>query len=241
MVEEAEHQTTLTRPFLLKATEVTQGEWRSLMGDSPSFFANCGDDCPVEQVSWYEAVAYTNALSSAEGLPRCYADLGGADYDRTDARNLVTPVWRNATACMGYRLPTESEWEYAARAGTAGASYNGAVDEWDCGVDANLDSIAWYCGNSGDTTHPVGGRLANAWGLYDMLGNVWEWTWDWYAYYPAGPGRDYVGAAAGDYRVVRGGSWGNRARNARSAVRYEDYPEFRSVSVGLRPARTLQP
>ena len=103
--DETQHAVTLTRSFLLKSTEVTQGEWLSVMDRSPSSFSHCGDDCPVEQVSWYEAVAYCNALSTIEGLPRCYAGAGGADYDRADASAEATPVWRGGPACAGYRTP----------------------------------------------------------------------------------------------------------------------------------------
>jgi formylglycine-generating enzyme required for sulfatase activity len=237
--DETRHQVTLTRAFALKATEVTQGEWFAVMGTRPSRFAGCGDDCPVEQVSWYDAVAYCNALSLSEGLPRCYADGGGADYDAADANNQTTPTWRNGLDCQGYRLPTEAEWEYAARAGTVEASYNGPVGEVDCGFDASLDPIAWHCGNSGDTAHPVGRKRANPWGLYDMLGNVWEWSWDWYAGYPAGAAQDPQGPAAGGDRVLRGGSWYNNGQSVRAASRPGNLPGNRYDNLGFRPARSL--
>ncbi|MCK6570654.1 SUMF1/EgtB/PvdO family nonheme iron enzyme [Myxococcota bacterium] len=237
--DETQHQVTLTRAFALKATEVTQGEWFAVMGTRPSRFAGCGDDCPVERVSWYAAVAYCNALSLSEGLPRCYADGGGADYDAADANSYTRPTWRNGLDCQGYRLPTEAEWEYAARAGTVEASYNGPVGNVDCGFDASLDPIAWYCGNSGDTTHPVGRKRANPWGLYDMLGNVSEWSWDWYAAYPAGAAQDPRGPAAGGIRVGRGGAWGYSAQFVRAAFRPGGPPGSRGDSLGFRPARSL--
>jgi formylglycine-generating enzyme required for sulfatase activity len=225
--KETQHRVAITRAFALKATEVTQAEWRSVMGSNPSGFANCGDTCPVEVVSWYEAVDYVNRVSDAEGLARCYAD----DDERTFA----------GLDCAGYRLPTEAEWEYAARAGTVTAFYTGDITQPDyCDtVDPNLDAAGWYCGNSGDTTHPVGEKQPNAWGLYDMHGNVLEWIHDRYGAYPAGGAVDPLGPAAGDYRVVRGGSWAYNARNARAALRDGEDSDGRDNTLGFRPARSL--
>ena len=238
--DETRHSVYISGAFELQATEVTQGQWHALMGDTPSGFPGCGADCPVENVSWYESVAYCNALSLAAGLPRCYADADDTDYDRTDANSQRQAVLRfGPLGCTGYRLPTESEWEYAARAGTATASYGGPVGDADCGLDPSLATVAWYCGNAGETTHPVAAKLPNAWGLHDMLGNVWEWTQDVYGEYPAGASADPRGRAAGDYRVVRGGSWSNLARNPRAALRDRDDPGSRYNGLGFRPARSL--
>jgi formylglycine-generating enzyme required for sulfatase activity len=125
-----------------------------------------------------------------------------------------------------YRLPTEAEWEYAARAGTTGP-YAG-----------DLDAMAWYHANSGNTTHPVATKAPNAWGLYDMHGNVWEWTQDWYGDYSASAVTDPVGPSSGSGRVRRGGGWGNHSRYCRSADRNLDSPDFRYGSLGLRLLRT---
>ena len=152
--DEVQHRVTLTRAFLLQATEVTQAQYQALMGNNPSKFSNCSD-CPVEKVSWIDAIAYVNALSKKESLPACYDSKGEVIGGRT------------VYDCKGYRLPTEAEWEYAARGGAQGARYG------------NLDNIAWYDGNSGRKTHPVGKKRPNSFGLYDMLGNVWEWCHDW--------------------------------------------------------------
>jgi formylglycine-generating enzyme required for sulfatase activity len=226
--DEIQHAVTLTRAFLLQATEVTQGEYSALMRGNPSAFTDCGVDCPVEQVRWFDATAYANAVSATEGLAPCYDAsgevVGGATvYD-----------------CEGYRLPTEAEWEYAARAGTTTATYRGNLsgDPFSCVRQANLDLIAWHCGNLGDMAQPVGGKQANAWGLYDMLGNVWEWTHDWYGEY-GGPVTDPSGAASGSYRVVRGGSWGFLAVDARAAMRGYVDPDGGIFYRGFRLARTL--
>ena len=210
---EAQHQVTLTRGFYLQTTEVTQGEWQAVMGNNPSFFTSCGSDCPVEQVSWLDAVGYANALARAEGLSECYdrrGEVRGSEsiYD-----------------CAGYRLPTEAEWEYAARAGTTGSRYGA------------LDQVAWYRGNSGWTTHAVGGLQSNAWGLYDMLGNVWEWTHDGHGVY-GGTTTDPAGALSGSSRVVRGSSWFFDASFVRSAYRSSFTPGSRSLTIGFRLARS---
>ena len=125
------------------------------------------------------------------------------------------------------RLPTEAEWEYACRAGTTGARYG------------KLGEVAWYEDNSDGETHRVGTKAPNAWGLYDMLGNVWEWCQDWHGSYPSGPVTDPTGPSAGSDRVDRGGSWGNGARNVRAAIRLYFLPGHRGGSVGFRLARSV--
>jgi formylglycine-generating enzyme required for sulfatase activity len=226
---EVQHQVTITQAFLMKTTEVTQAEWQAVMGNNPSWFraggggAACGGNCPVEQVSWNDAVDYVNRLSDAAGLARCY----GAN--RAFA----------GLGCLGYRLPTEAEWEYAARAGTQTAYYTGVNTQTRCNNDPNLNLAGWYCGNAADTTHPVGQKQVNAWGLYDMHGNVWEWVQDWYAAYPAGAAVDPVGPAARDARVFRGGSWFDYAQYARAAFRTGNVADYRVNVFGFRPARSL--
>lgn len=208
--DETRHEVTLTRPFYLQATPVTQSQWKALMGNNPAHFK--GDDLPVECVSWYDAIGYANALSTWEGLASYYA-VDGATV--------------SILGGGGYRLPTEAEWEYACRAGATDARYG------------DLDEIAWYRSNSGDTSHPVGQKQPNAWGLYDMIGNVWEWVWDWYGPYPPEAATDPTGPETGSCRVNRGGSWVGDAYYARAACRggYHD-PGGRGGGLGFRLARS---
>jgi formylglycine-generating enzyme required for sulfatase activity len=143
----------------------------------------------------------------------------------------------NARGDARYRLPTEAEWEYACRAGTASAFASGDIAERFCGHDPCLDAVGWYCGNSGRKVHAVARKASNAWGLYDMHGNVWEWCQDWYGEYPAAPQRDPLGPAFGPGRVVRGGCWHNNAQNSRSACRFYLPPNSRSDFLGFRLVR----
>ncbi len=239
--DETEHQVTISKSFCLKATEVTQGEWQALMGNNPSYFSTCGSDCPVEQVSWWDSVAYCNKLSSGQGLTQCYT-LTGCTGTPGVSGYTCTGVTFAGLTCTGYRLPTESEWEYAARAGTTTGTYNGTSTLIGSEQpNVILDPIAWFYGNSGSKTHAAKGKTPNAWGLYDMLGNVWEWTGDWYlATYP-GTVTDPTGAPTGSLRVVRGGSWYFDARNAQAAYRDDDDPGYRYDNLGLRPARLIEP
>ena len=229
--DESRHRVTITRDFYLQAHEVTQGEWRSLMGNNPSNFSSCGNNCPVEMVNWWEAVAYANALSRREGLQECYTLSGCGSTDPGEGMECLSVSFVGLD-CSGYRLPTEAEWEYSARAGTTTA--------WYCGSNEScVDGIAWYTGNAGSRTHPVGEMRPNDWGLYDMAGNVWEWVWDWYDsdYYSSSPSSDPTGPRTGQNRAVRGGGWGNYARNVRSANRALSRPGYRG-SYGFRLARS---
>jgi formylglycine-generating enzyme required for sulfatase activity len=184
--------------FWLGTTEVTQGQWRRVMGDNPSAFEN-GDDYPVESVSW------------------------------DDARAFVTKL--NGRGAGGLRLPSEAEWEYACRDGGRAQTYCGGED---------LDRLAWYRENGGSKTHPVGGKQANALGLYDMSGNVWEWVADCYAESYAGAPTDGSAREAADCarRVIRGGSWNDDPRDLRAANRYRPTPGSQGSHLGFRLART---
>ena len=210
---------TISRDFLMSTYEITQKQYEEVMGTNPSNFK--GENLPVETVSWDEAVEYCNKLSEIEGLDKCYRGIV-CDWDAT-----------------GYRLPTEAEWEYAAKAGTTTDFYNGDLTNQDCTpIDANLDSIGWYCGNAYSKTQEVGKKAPNDFGLYDMSGNVWEWCWDLDAGYTNTPETDPRGPVSGSYRVYRGGSWNIYAHSCRSAIRNFINPS-RYFSVGFRVVRPL--
>lgn len=209
---EVQHEVVLSRGFLLGEAVVTSAEYGAVMGGKPS--GSNGPDRPAVKVSWLDAVGFCNALSRRSGLEEAYMVSGG----RVTWKGLSSP---------GFRLPTEAEWEYACRAGTTGARYG------------DLEAVAWYDGNSGGGTHAVRQKQPNAWGLYDTLGNVWEWCWDWYGGYPQGVVQDPLGPGSGLVRMARGGSWGDGARFARAACRYDLDPTDRFGDLGFRLARSL--
>ena len=221
--DETPHEVALSRGIEVAATEVTQSDWNALMPLNPSTFT--GDDLPVHNVTWYDAVDYCNALSDRDELTRAYTVDGP----------YVT--WNREAD--GWRLPTEAEWEYHCRAGSTTGLYNGELVEVMCGADAGLDAVGWYCGNAPDGPRDVGLKTANTSGLYDMSGNVREWCWDWYGPYPESPVLDPEGPAVGERRVVRGGSWHYYARDCRSAARGTFYPTSADDFVGFRVVRNL--
>jgi formylglycine-generating enzyme required for sulfatase activity len=241
LTDEVEHAVTLTRDFWMMTTEITQQQYLDVMGYNPSYFsvagtgADCGLDCPAEQLNWHEVAAYANALSMLEGLGECYSCTGTAP---TDIDCGPSGSYANPYDCPGYRLPTEAEWEYAARGGTTTATYAGDLAATDC-TDTTLDPIAWFCGNASSTTHPVGTKTANAYGLHDMLGNVWEWCHDRYAAYPGGAETDPAGPPSGLIRGLRGGSWYSLARDARAAYRNNNTPGSPGTDIGGRILRTV--
>jgi formylglycine-generating enzyme required for sulfatase activity len=229
--EGPQHQVTVSS-FYMGKYEVTQKEYQEVMGTNPSNFK--GDNLPVENVSWYDAIEYCNKRSQKERLTPAYTidkkkkDPNNKNKNRFDDLKWTVTWNKNAN---GYRLPTEAEWEYACRAGTTTAYNTGAVIS---------DNTGWYNKNSDDKTHPVGQKSANTWSLYDMHGNVWEWCWDWYGDYSSGAQTDPVGAASGDYRVRRGGSWSNVASSTRSVFRLYDNPGSRGNVIGFRVACNAQ-
>ena len=190
--EKPTHQVTL-KGFYIGKYEVTQAEWKAVMGENPSYFK--GDNLPVDNVSWNDCQEFIRKLNELTG--------------------------------KNFRLPTEAEWEYAARGGrrSYGAKYAG---------DSDIGSVAWYRGNSNDTTHPVGTKRANELGLYDMTGNVYEWCQDWYGDYSSASQTNPTGPGSGYVRVLRGGSWVYDARGCRLSFRYSNLPFNRNRNYGLR-------
>jgi formylglycine-generating enzyme required for sulfatase activity len=239
----SESRFTASQPAFLwvSETEITQGEWRELVGTNPSEFPACGDDCPVENISWADAVAYANARSVAEGLTPCYrlppCDALPGERPYCSVVSEIFPVRPfGLTSCEGYRLPTETEWELMARAGTTTATFRGDLTAADC-RDATVGAAGWFCGNAGGLTHAVAGKEPNPNGLYDILGNVAEWVWDRPGDYPTSYAVGWTGAAAGSERVVRGGAYDSTADRLRSASRESRAAYDPQPGVGLRLVR----
>ena len=210
--ERPAHKVTITHSFYLMTSEVTQSLYKSLIGKNPSKFK--GDTLPVENVSWYDAIHFANALSKKEGLMPCYSITAEA-------------VTLKDLTCKGWRLPTEAEWEYAARGGR-NVIYAGSNSG---------DEVAWYGGNSENRTHKVCARKTNGYGLCDMSGNVWEWVWDGNGEYSGALSTDPKGDEKSSFRVLRGGGWTDGLSFARVSHRFDSFPQFHHSNLGFRLLR----
>jgi formylglycine-generating enzyme len=193
-------------PFYMGKYEVTQGQWKKIMGSNPSVNSKCGDNCPVDTVSWIDVQNFISKLNSRSGGSK-------------------------------YRLPTEAEWEYAARSGGLPEQYAGGNV---------LVDVAWFFDFSGEDNYrwgakPVGTKRPNGLGIFDMTGNVWEWTNDWYGsdYYSNSPRNNPTGPTTGDLRVLRGGSWRNQSFDLRTTFRNYLTPNYRSDIIGFRLLRMI--
>ena len=213
--EKPVHEVTIS-DFYISKTEITQKEWIEITSNNPAKY--WADEQPVESISWKDAINYCNARSLLEGLTPCYTTDGGKTICDFSAN--------------GYRLPTEAEWEYAARGGIANKNfkYSGST---------NINDVAWYDKNSSNITHPVAQRQPNDLGIYDMCGNVWEFCWDYFNenYYSQSPRQDPAGPELGDERIMRGGAWSDDAYFNRIFFRNHYKENARGSNVGLRVVR----
>ena len=243
--DEIQHSVTLTS-FWMGKYEVTQAQYQTVVGSLPNSLPSSsygvGDNYPVYYVSWYDAVEFCNALSEKEGLTPYYTiDKTTSDPNNTNSSDTLKWLVTGNTSANGYRLPTEAQWEYACRAGTSGPFNTGDNITTD---QANYNGNYPYNNNATgvyrERTIPVGTFAPNAWGLYDMHGNVREWCWDWYGTYSSDVQTDLGGAASGALRVARGGSWSGDGQDLRSAYRDLDYPNYGDINLGFRLVRPAQ-
>jgi formylglycine-generating enzyme required for sulfatase activity len=240
--EKPVHQVTINKAFYMSDHEVTQKEWVEVMGmtirqqkdmmDKTLPLCGEGDNYPMYYVSWYDAIEYCNKRSIKERLAPAYTidktRSDGNNSNEADDMKWVVTWNRNAN---GYRLPTEAEWEWAAKGGGKDFmiyEYSGSN---------SVDGVAWYDGNSENRTHPVKTKAGNSLGLYDMSGNIYELCWDWYGSYSGSSQTDPAGAAGGSYRVIRGGSWYFDAQGVRSTYRLIFPPLGRAHIIGFRLVR----
>ena len=251
--------TSTVSAFSMSETEITRAQWTAVTGlpDPSRARYSTGAADPVQRTNWYAALVFCNRLSMREGLTPVYTIKGSTNpavWGRVPTRASAT--WDAAKAdwsAGGYRLPTEMEWMWAAMGATSGAGAHAAEVFTDGYLKAfagdadpaapgfAIGDYAWYGGNSGGATHPVGAKTANELGLHDMSGNVWEWCWDWWEYpdaYPSGALTDYRGAASGTYHVKRGGSWWGNASSCSVATRNGNYAFDQNSTVGFRVVRS---
>ncbi|MEW6366741.1 MAG: SUMF1/EgtB/PvdO family nonheme iron enzyme [Acidobacteriota bacterium] len=253
--DEAQFTHVLTRNLAVMETGVTRQMWADLRAAQPTlpadptalFYSSGSMTDPVQNNTWYEAVLLANLLSAQQGLTRCYYTDSSKTVPVDSTNYIADSLFCDFTA-NGYRLPTEGEREYFARAGTTGPfsvsepNYSSTTCS-DCswGLLPSLDSVAWFCNHGGFTSHPVGTKAANPWSLKDVHGHLNEWCWDVYGTYPAGAATDFAGPTwdVGAYRVLRGTFWYNDASHIRSATRDRAVPQTRYPGIGFRLVRTV--
>ena len=260
--DEGLHEVTLTHDFEMMQLEVSQTNFYNVSGHKPSEFSQkYGNGYPVETVTWFDAVVYCNQLSARSFYPQCYtinnieckddsendpdSDMcklrGGVGYASVGISESYDKIYD----CPGYRLPTEAEWEYAARAGSLTALYTGENTVGNnCEEDVNLIPLAWYCyhkSSNGETTYQGGLKQPNGFNLYDMLGNVREWIWDRHGEYPEVVGSliNPVDESSGNKRIWRGGSYVNGVLECRCAFRDSMFPDNAASDMGFRVVRSL--
>jgi formylglycine-generating enzyme required for sulfatase activity len=238
--EKPVHNVTVS-DFYIGKYEVTQKEWQDVMGSNPSATdRGIGDSYPVNRVSWYDILVFCNKLSMKEALTPVYSISGSPNPGNWGSIPTSNSTW-DAVTCNwnanGYRLPTEAEWEYAARGCNKSVTLNG-VEGYKYSGSNNIDEVAWYDSNSGSKTQPVGTKKPNELGIYDMSGNVWEWCWDWKGSYSSSSQTNPKGASSRSSRVIRGGSWNYDAEYCRVATRNCGYPNSRNRILGFRLLRS---
>ena len=214
--EQPVREISVAHALVVLTTEVTQKSYVELMKTNPSRFSNCGQKCPVDSISWTEAIRFANVLSKRDGLEECYV----VQSDKV--------LWPNGEECSGWRLPTEEEWEWLARGGE-NYLYAGSPDP---------KEIAWFWDNGQLQTQAVGKKKSNGFGLYDMSGNVWEWCWAEYKPYEPSQTPPPRSMSTDTTKVLRGGAWSVTAQDLRVSIRYQARPDVTMSNVGIRLVRT---